>query len=250
MSFPLIFRVRDPRRAFTLIELLTVMAIVGILTAITLGTVGGIRERAKISLCRTELATIAAALESYKRQYGDYPQISSTASHVSAFAIPTTPTSKDSAYDFFRALVGRIGPTGKVISRVVSGAPTDKYGKAFLEPSKFKLERSSSADKPIGENPLPEAAVAGSDPDFVNAILDPWGNRYVYFYKEAGGNSGNWKNSTYVLMSAGPDGHIKWDSVADPIPANGIIGTAFYTETETTGAEKGKGNPDNIYTNR
>jgi hypothetical protein len=136
-----------------------------------------------------------------------------------------------------------------VLSRVVSGAARDKYGKAFLEPSKFTLERLDSSDKPVTTNPLPEAAAPGNDdPDFVNALLDPWGNRYIYFYKEAGANANNWKNPTYVLMSAGPDGHVKWPT--PPVPINGVISSSFFTDTETSGSDKGKGNPDNIYLNR
>ena len=251
MSSHLISRDRDARRAFTLIELLTVMAIVGILAGLTFGAVRGVRERAKISLCRTELSTIAAALETYKRQYGDYPQIRLGADHVGAFAVPTAPTIKDAAYDFFRALGGFMGPTGDFLKKEVSaGVFKERYGKTFVDFTKFKLERTKSTDDPSGKITLPEpdAILTNNEPDFVNAILDPWGNRYVYFYKVAG--TGTWKNPTFVLMSAGPDGYIKWDSGTNPIPASGIIDSAFYTATETTGSDKGKGNPDNIYLNR
>jgi prepilin-type N-terminal cleavage/methylation domain-containing protein len=62
-------------RAFTLIELLMVIALIGILAAITLSAVRGVKERASIGQAKAELAVLATALESYKRQYGDYPQI-------------------------------------------------------------------------------------------------------------------------------------------------------------------------------
>jgi hypothetical protein len=42
------------------------------------------------------------------------------------------------------------------------------------------------------------------DPDFANALLDPWGNRYLYYYKVLA-TPNNWKAPGYVLFSAGPD---------------------------------------------
>ena len=167
MSFPLIFRVRAPRRAFTLIELLTVIAIIGILAGITFGVVGGVQNRAAISQCRTELAALASALESYKRQYGDYPQAGSGAW--------TDLTSNETK--LLQALVGRRGPTGNAMT-----------GKLFIDVAKFSL--SSSVD------PLTAA-----NQDSVK-IQDPWGRDYFYFYKSAG-----WAAPSYTLLSAGPDGY-------------------------------------------
>jgi prepilin-type N-terminal cleavage/methylation domain-containing protein len=100
-------------RAFTLIELLTVIGIIAILAAITFGVVKGVNERAAIGQAKAELSSLAQALETYKMQYGNYPQ--------------TT----DSAV-FLQSLVGRVGPTGIGIT-----------GKSFIEVAKFTLSTAN-----------------------------------------------------------------------------------------------------------
>lgn len=63
-------------RAFTLIELLTVIAIIGILAAIIIGAGRRAAESGRIARTQAELAALSTALEAYKRQYGDYPRTS------------------------------------------------------------------------------------------------------------------------------------------------------------------------------
>ena len=59
--------------AFTLVELLTVIAIIGVLAAFLL-TVGGAVTRTKyLSTATAEMTRIETALERYKAQYGAYP---------------------------------------------------------------------------------------------------------------------------------------------------------------------------------
>ena len=53
------------KNAFTLIELMIVMAVIAILIGIILPTIGGFREEANISRARGDLATLRTAMESY-----------------------------------------------------------------------------------------------------------------------------------------------------------------------------------------
>lgn len=99
-------------RAFTLIELLTVIAIIAILAAITFGVVRGVNERAAIGQAKAELASLAQALESYKLQYGDYPRTADAAV-------------------FLQSLIGKKGPKGDLMT-----------GKTFIEISKLTLNTS------------------------------------------------------------------------------------------------------------
>ncbi len=78
-------------RAFTLLELLAVIAVVAILTAIVIGAGQSAVERGKVARARAELAVLAAALESYKATHGDFPRT-------------------DDSSHFLQALMGQRGP--------------------------------------------------------------------------------------------------------------------------------------------
>jgi len=110
---------REAGHAFTLIELLTVLAIVAILSAIVLGAGRRATEAGRISRARAELAALAAALEGYRRQHGEYP------------------VTGDAAV-LLQSLIGRQGPTQAAISsrlrldltRFVTDADKDPFSAA------------------------------------------------------------------------------------------------------------------------
>ncbi|HYD85249.1 MAG TPA: type II secretion system protein GspG [Opitutus sp.] len=81
-------------RAFTLVELLAVLAIVALVAALVLG--GGRRatELGQIAKTKAQLAAVSAALEAYKRQHGDYPRTGNAA-------------------ELLQALIGRRGANGE-----------------------------------------------------------------------------------------------------------------------------------------
>ena len=62
-----------PRRAFTLIELLIVTAILGVLSAIAVPNFLEAQVRSKVSRCKTDMGSIATAIESYKVDTNHYP---------------------------------------------------------------------------------------------------------------------------------------------------------------------------------
>jgi prepilin-type N-terminal cleavage/methylation domain-containing protein len=199
--------------AFTLIELLTVVAIIGILAAITLGVSKGVNERAAINQARAELSALATALESYKRAYGDYPQTGSAGNN------PTAPaaSNSDGPGILFNALAGKRGPKVSPVAAI--------DGKRFVELERFSLQSTATSALPV----------AGNTTQLANAFVDPWGRRYLYFYK----TSGTWTNPSYVLFSVGPDGHLQGN-----LPADGVL-----TNTFRDASSSGKGNADNIYAN-
>ncbi len=167
-------------RAFTLIELLTVIGIIAILAAITFGVVKGVNERAAVGQAKAELSALAQSLETYKAMYGDYPQSGTGASAPTATTIGITSTQ----YVLFNSLAGKLGPKGAPIT-----------GKSFVEISRFSLFSSLAADLPTSTG----AAVA-------NAFIDPWGRLYVYHYRATGTANAKWPS--YILLSAGPDGQV------------------------------------------
>ncbi|MDR1281645.1 MAG: prepilin-type N-terminal cleavage/methylation domain-containing protein [Opitutaceae bacterium] len=59
-------------RAFTLIELLTVIAIIGILAAISIPTIGHVREQAKTAQCASGLRQLGVAVSLYVVEHKDH----------------------------------------------------------------------------------------------------------------------------------------------------------------------------------
>lgn len=62
-----------PARGFTLIELMIVIAIIGILTAVMIPNMVKSKYQAQWTSCAGYERNIAAALENYQAQYGSYP---------------------------------------------------------------------------------------------------------------------------------------------------------------------------------
>lgn len=202
---------RPPASGFTLLELLAVIAIIAVLTGIVIGVGRRASEAGKVARAKAELAALSAALESYKRQYGDYPQTGAVAN----LALATSASAADGPGILFNALVGKRGPRTSLVAIDV---------RPFVELARFSVQDSAQ---------LP---TAGGTTQLRNAFLDPWGHRYLYFYK----TSASWTNPSFVLYSVGPDGD-KAASEPDchtPPAANGSIDVAA------------TGNADNLYANR
>lgn len=69
------------KKAFTLVELLVVMAIMAILTTIGLSSFGTIREKSRDSKRKENLESIAKALEMYYNDWGHYPLAETDVAH-------------------------------------------------------------------------------------------------------------------------------------------------------------------------
>lgn len=231
---------RGADRAFTLVELLTVIVIIAILSGITFGVVRGVSDKGRVARAQSEMAALSTALEEYRRQFGDYLRLDSgTEDAKDDDQIDPTPeeneryqpTRNDRAYNLFRALNGRIAPDRSKLKRRIdkNGLTADKYGRSFVNPSLFTLERTEETSEPANVEviPVPETSATADDPDFANAFLDPWGNRYIYFYRddESTTSARKWKRNGFILLSAGPDGKVKFNDpgerqAGDPIDAD------------------------------
>lgn len=74
---------RGVRRGFSLVELLVVVAIVGVLSGLVLATLGAIRERARKAQCATNLRSIGAAFNQFAADYqGYYPAVTYNTAHL------------------------------------------------------------------------------------------------------------------------------------------------------------------------
>lgn len=72
------------QRGFTLLELLIVIAIIGILTSIVLVSLGSAREKSRDAARASQAQEIVKALELYYTQQGSYPTVASGGENLTA----------------------------------------------------------------------------------------------------------------------------------------------------------------------
>lgn len=186
--------------AYTLIELLTVIAVVGVLVAFSIGGVRGSRERANVARARADLAALAAALEEYKRHYGDYPWLGEfgQASVTPTGQSTTLPNGSGPGINtaqakLFNCLTGVWGP--KAFTNADRQNGPNFLPAQFADAAKYiNGSLTNQYNIPIGN---PPAKVEQNV-----SLIDPWGRRYVYYYKNAR-TPNNWQATGYVLYSAG-----------------------------------------------
>ncbi|HLP02175.1 MAG TPA: hypothetical protein VK163_09120 [Opitutaceae bacterium] len=176
-----------------MLELLGVIALVGILAGLAFSVADGVRERSRRAQAKAELAVLAQALEAFRAAYGDYPVTGVAENDPSGAA-----TVDDGPGILFNALAGRRGPQG-VLGR---------EGRGFISPGAHTAQRDAW--------PL-----AGDTAPVANALLDPWGRRYLYCHRTGVG----WARRAPLLLSVGPDGVLAlpgelaaWDGT---LPAGG-----------------------------
>lgn len=113
------------------------------LTGIVIGVGRRASEAGKVARAKAELAALSAALEGYRRQYGDYPRTTDN---------PT----------LLQSLIGKLGPTGSALNPL---------GRVQLEIAKFTVASPSTPDTAV--DPFSNAS---------GQLLDPWGQPYRYAY--------------------------------------------------------------------
>ena len=62
------------REAFTLVELLLVLLILGVLAAVVLPKFSGVSERSRVTAAQTQVSTFKTALDSFEVDMGSYPK--------------------------------------------------------------------------------------------------------------------------------------------------------------------------------
>jgi len=110
--------------AFTLIELLIVITIIGILAGLTLSTLGYVNKKAARSRAEAEVAALSAAIESYKLDYGSYPTNANTNKSPSLFSELTGQGPINTNKVYFE-------PTPQITTNMTAGPFIDPWGTTY-----------------------------------------------------------------------------------------------------------------------
>lgn len=111
------------RRAFTLIELLAVIAVIGILVAIIIPTTSAARVAANKAKTRTQFAQWAAAIEAFRQEYGYYPTFETTGANANKVNGNTASgTNLTAVHRFYETLVGT-HRDGSALATTTTGTP-------------------------------------------------------------------------------------------------------------------------------
>lgn len=144
------------RSAFTLIEMITVITVIAILTGIVLSIAGMVQNKGYRAKAEAEIKALSAACEAYKADNGGYPQDAET-DKLDARTATAPATYQTACLALYKALSGDIDLDGKQ-------GGTAETGKAYVTDF-FKPNRFNSSFKTSGK---------------VAFIVDPFGNSYGY----------------------------------------------------------------------
>lgn len=172
------------RRAFTLIELLTVIAIIGILAAIIIPTTGAVRNSAKKAKGRIQFQNWIGAMEGFKQEYGYFPRVDITSPSS------TTKTYLVKSAAFAAALTGRELDGDRIT--VVDDRYGNKKERSFYSLSTDDL----SADK--------------------TKLLDSFGNEQIAVLFDRNGDG-----LIKIGTAAGDDGELPEVHVGSPAATSG-----------------------------
>ena len=155
--------------AFTLIELIVVVSIIAVLSALVLSTAGYARKKGARARAETEIAAMSAAIENYKSDNGIYPRGPANAITIGTVTIPANATDN--------------------LNARTRGDPADTADPTYGETSLYLytlLSGDTDGDRSPNSNVKSYMAFkpnmllpsGGSGP--VTAISDPFGNSYGY----------------------------------------------------------------------
>ncbi|KRP33990.1 MAG: hypothetical protein ABS34_13305 [Opitutaceae bacterium BACL24 MAG-120322-bin51] len=121
--------------AFTLIELLMVIAIIGILAGILIPTVGAVRKQANIAASKSQLSNYVTAIQLFKGEYSYYPFVTG--------GNDTTVDLSSQSTLFIETLSGRGASDGKP---KVEGGNRRRIGFHSFSESEFLLNDDDTVD--------------------------------------------------------------------------------------------------------
>ncbi|GEM_PF-2000452 len=202
---------KTKRLAFTLVELITVIAIIAILMALLLPAVNTVRKQANNAKAKSDVQTIVAALKSFNTDYGQYPPpISPALSGTSDVVVgPGLTYSNYQLIDVLRA--------------ASSGASSWNFNNVANPRQVVYLDMPNAKSATAPKGGVATAAVASFNGKAVNIgdLMDPFGVAYFiaidYNYNNVIDPAANWPYTDIGPTTSTPlrAGVVAWSLGAD-----------------------------------
>ena len=160
---------RTSSKAFTLIEMLVVMAVIAILAAILLSLNGLVQKKAALARAEGEITAMSTACQSYKADFGVYPQDDNAAADPDTVLLcplldgdPTQDKYRNANLALYKALSGDAKPGSDPNPPATHNDKPDGRAetRCYFEFRANMLRRSAAGD--------------------IEGIQDPFGNLYGY----------------------------------------------------------------------
>lgn len=213
----LVRRQRRPysHAAFTLIELLTVIAIIGILAAILIPTTSSARVAANKGRTRAQFAQWATAIEAFRQEYGYYPTFESTGAGANKVNGNTAAgTNLTAVHRFYETLVGT-RRDGSALPTTTTGTPPPPQAQ-----NTKRMQFISFTEADLGAPTAPETNIRG-------LIIDAFKNPDIAVIVD--------RNLDGRIMSGGSTGDVTAMPTMSP-PDNTALRIPLGTTEFTTGA--------------
>jgi prepilin-type N-terminal cleavage/methylation domain-containing protein len=181
----------SPARAFTLIELITVIAIIAILMSLLFPVIAGVREAARRNKARTVVKAVVNACKSYSTDYGKYPPI--RAALATASNGGTSESEEAAYYSYGDTQVAKCKVTNNQLFDVLRGIdrePNDGHNLNRRKQSYFEQDKVTDLKNPRDGFTDGKAF----PPELQGQLLDPWGKQYC------------------IILDADGDGQLKLDA--------------------------------------
>lgn len=188
---------RDYRSAFTLVELLVVIGIIGVLIAILVPVISRVRITAQTAATQNTLVQIGAAIENYHHDYGAYPGATPDSSVGTPSAMLPLLTGPESLV---------VALLGGVDVNFSGNTPTFTYNSVLLGNGPISFNRLSPGQKqaymPYRKEQLtpgfckldPALSYITGDsqvPEFIDAYADPEYRPILYLRANPGATQGD-----------------------------------------------------------
>ena len=213
---------QPPSAAFTLIELLTVIAIIAILMGLLFPALSAAKEQARRAAASTAVRSIVGACKSYYNDYGKFPPVTTTPPPVGyySFGDPTSggyAMGNDALFNILRGIDSGVNATHKLNKRQQKYF---EFKKAIGSVSK-KSVRDGFCDAKDQDNADFPASTGIQYSQ--GALIDPWGAQYCVVLDAA-------DNGTIDMSALYSDvGVIRVSAAAFSMGKNNMRGGTGYT---------------------